>query len=77
MAATGKTLVVLNRTDEIARRSFRNLPDVRISEPGQVTTYDVLWSDQVVFTTSTVGAVSRPAGYGVSDSDFVKEGATA
>ena len=77
MSVSGKTLLVLNRTDEVAHRSFRNLSDVRIVEPGQLTTYDVLWSDRVVFTSSTVGSVGRPTGYGVSDSDFVKEGAKA
>jgi len=77
MDAAGKTLLVINRTDEVAQRSFRNLAEVRIVEPSQVTTYDVLWSDQVVFTTHTVGAVGRPGGYAVSSSDFVKEGAEA
>ena len=75
MAAAGNTLLVLNRTDEVARRSFRNIADVRIVEPGQVTTYDVLWSDQVVFTTNTLASVGRHGGYGVTESDFVKEGA--
>jgi large subunit ribosomal protein L4 len=77
LSLSGKTLLVLNHTDEVAHRSFRNLPEVRIVEPGQITTYDVLWSDQLLFTTSTVGAVGRPTGYGVSESDFVKEGAEA
>lgn len=77
MEVSGKTLLVINRTDAVAERSFRNLADVRIVEPGQVTTYDVLWSDQVVFTTHTVGSVGRSGGYSVSESDFVKEGAEA
>jgi hypothetical protein len=46
VGATGKTLLVLNRTDEAAHRAFRNLPNVVIAEPGHVTTYDVLWSDR-------------------------------
>lgn len=71
VGAEGKVLVVLNRTDTAAERAFRNLPHVRISEPGHLTTYDVLWSDDVVFTTSTLGAVA--GGYGPSDSDFVRE----
>ena len=74
MGATGKVLVVLGRTDEVAERSFRNLPEVHLTEPGQITAYDVLWSDRVVFTTATVGAVGGTGGgFEVSDRDFVKE----
>jgi large subunit ribosomal protein L4 len=74
VGATGKTLLVVDRTDEAAHRAFRNLPSVVIAEPGHVTTYDVLWSDRVIFTTDTVGAVARPqARFEVSDDDFVKE----
>lgn len=71
--ATGKTLVVLTQLDGSAGRSFRNLPEVRLVEPGHLTAYDVLWSDQVVFTSHTVGSVGRASKYEVSDSDFVKE----
>lgn len=73
MAAYGKTLVVLNQLDGSAARSFRNLADVRLVEPGQLTAYDVLWSDQVVFTSHTVGSVGRTSKYEVSEGDFVKE----
>ena len=73
MDAAGKTLVVLNQLDGSAGKSFRNLPDVRMVEPGHLTAYDVLWSDQVVFTSHTVGSVGRTSKYEVSDSDFVKE----
>jgi large subunit ribosomal protein L4 len=73
MEARGKTLVVLNQLDGAAGRSFRNLPDVRLVEPGHLTAYDVLWSDQVIFTSHTVGSVGRSSKYEVSDSDFVKE----
>jgi large subunit ribosomal protein L4 len=76
LAAIGggrKTLLVLNHTDVAAQRAFRNLPDVVIAEPGHVTTYEVLWSDRVVFTTSTLTAMGRAGGYRVDESDFVKE----
>lgn len=73
MDARGKTLVVLNHLDGSAGKSFRNLPDVRMVEPGHLTAYDVLWSDQVVFTSHTVGSVGRTSKYEVSDADFVKE----
>lgn len=74
MDARGKTLVVLGQLDSAAGKSFRNLADVRLVEPGQLTPYDVLWSDQVVFTSHTVGSVGRASTYEVSDEDFVKEG---
>jgi large subunit ribosomal protein L4 len=75
--ATGKTLIVLSQLDGTAALSFRNLPEVRLVEPGHLTAYDVLWSDQVVFTSHTVGSVGRSSTYEVSDSDFVKEDASA
>lgn len=73
MEAQGKTLMVLTQLDGSAAKSFRNLPDVRLVEPGHLTAYDVLWSDQVVFTSHTVGSVGRSSKYEVSESDFVKE----
>ncbi len=72
-AGNGKALVVLGKLDGVAGRSFRNLPDVILSEPGQLTPYDVLWADQVVFTSHTVGSVGRSSSYEVSDTDFVKD----
>ena len=73
MEAQGKTLVVLNQLDGSAARSFRNLAEVRLVEPGHLTAYDVLWSNQVVFTSHTVGSVGRSSKYQVSASDFVKD----
>ncbi|MEN2420039.1 50S ribosomal protein L4 [Streptomyces rimosus] len=43
-------LLVAERADEAAWLSARNLPQVHILEPGQLNTYDVLVSDDVVFT---------------------------
>jgi large subunit ribosomal protein L4 len=77
MKAGGNTLVVLSQLDGAAGKSFRNLPQVRLVEPGQLTAYDVLWSEQVVFTTHTVDSVGRSSSYEVTDSDFVKEEAKA
>lgn len=71
--AQGKTVVVLTTLDGAAAKSFRNLPEVRLVEPGHLTAYDVLWSNQVVFTAHTVGSVGRGSTYEVSETDFVKE----
>lgn len=73
MGVNGKTLVVIGQLDSAAGKSFRNLADVRLVEPGQLTPYDVLWSSEVVFTSHTVGSVGRASTYEISDSDFVKE----
>ncbi|KAF4407798.1 MULTISPECIES: 50S ribosomal protein L4 [Streptomyces] len=43
-------LLVAERADEAAWLSARNLPQVHLLEPGQLNTYDVLVSDDVVFT---------------------------
>lgn len=74
IGAPGKALVVLSALDGVAGRSFRNLPDVILAEPGHITPYEVLWADHVVFTTHTVDSVGRASSYEVTDSDFVKEG---
>lgn len=73
MGAEGKTLMVLTQLDGSAGKSFRNLPYVRTVEPGHLTAYDVLWSDQVIFTSHTVGSVGRTSKYEVSEGDFVKD----
>ncbi len=73
IGAGGKSLVVLGKLDGTAGRSFRNLPDVHLCEPGHLTPYDVLWADQVIFTSHTVGSVGRSSSYEVSDSDFVRD----
>lgn len=49
-------LVVAERTDELTWRSLRNLPAVHLLEPGQLNTYDVLISDDVVFTEGALHA---------------------
>ncbi len=77
MNASGKTLMVLSALDGAAGKSFRNIPHVRMVEPGHLTPYDVLWSDQVVFTSHTVGSVGRANTYEVSASDFIKDEASA
>ena len=46
----GKFLVVLERTDAITWLSLRNAPEVHIVAVDQLNTYDVLASDDVVFT---------------------------
>jgi len=56
-----RLLVVLSRADEVTHRSLRNLPAVHVLSPDQLNTYDVLVSDEVVFTAEALAAfVSAP-----------------
>lgn len=45
-----RVLVVIEREDELSWKSLRNVPGVHMLDPGQLNTYDVLVSDDVVFT---------------------------
>jgi large subunit ribosomal protein L4 len=49
-------LVVVERGDELTWKSVRNIPTVHLLEPGQLNTYDVLVSDDVVFTQGALEA---------------------
>jgi large subunit ribosomal protein L4 len=51
-----QVLVVVGRSDEAAVKSVRNLPGVHILTPGQLNTYDVLRSDDVVFSVEALNA---------------------
>ena len=56
-------LVVLTADDEVARKSLRNIPRVRVLDTGQLNTYDVLASDHVVFTQAALAEfVARTGG---------------
>jgi large subunit ribosomal protein L4 len=55
-------LVVLERSDEVAWKSLRNLAGVHVLVADQLNTYDVLCSDDVVFTEGALAAyVAGPA----------------
>ncbi|GAA2451176.1 50S ribosomal protein L4 [Streptomyces macrosporus] len=68
-------LLVAERSDEAAWLSARNLPQVHILEPGQLNTYDVLVSDDVVFTKAAFE--SFVAGAPVSRRTAEREGSNA
>ena len=57
-------LVVADRSDELTWKSLRNVPSVHLISPGQLNTYDVLVSDDVVFTRDALDAVAGQAGGG-------------
>ena len=64
----GKILLVVDTDEEVVVRSFRNLPEVHILDRGELNAYDVLCSDWVVFTRSTlpVTAAAPAAAVGVT-----------
>jgi len=69
----GKVLFVVSRTDRIAQRSLRNLPTVNVLVADQLSTYDILWADTVVFTAATIGTAGGGAAFEVAGDDFVRE----
>ena len=56
IGAEGRVLVVLDRDDEVAAKSFRNLTHVQVLARTELNTYDVLCNDVVVFTQATLPA---------------------
>ncbi|ACQ81386.1 ribosomal protein L4/L1e [Beutenbergia cavernae DSM 12333] len=59
-----RVLVVLERTDTTAWLSLRNVPAVHLIHPDQLNTYDVLVSDDVVFTRGALEQFLAPAAGG-------------
>lgn len=53
---SAKLLVVVELRDEVTWLSLRNAPEVHVLTPEQLNTYDVLCSDDVVFTTGALDA---------------------
>lgn len=58
-----KILVVLQFGDEIGWKSLRNVPSVHLLWAGQLNTYDVLNSDDVVFTKAALDEFLSAAGH--------------
>jgi large subunit ribosomal protein L4 len=52
-----RVLVVLDRADTVSRLSLRNVPTLHVLAVDQLNTYDVLLSDDVVFTRSALDAL--------------------
>ena len=56
VADSKHVLVVAERNDELTWKSLRNVETVHMLEPGQLNTYDVLISDDLVFTQGALEA---------------------
>ncbi|HEX3784686.1 MAG TPA: 50S ribosomal protein L4 [Pseudonocardiaceae bacterium] len=77
VSETQKSLVVLNRGDELGQLSVRNLDAVHVLTVDQLNTYDVLVNDHIVFTKDAFDALlAGPArgrsGKGVASSAEVE-----
>jgi len=56
VATSKHVLIVLERTDDNALLSVRNIPSVHVLAADQLNAYDVLVSDDIVFTKSSLEA---------------------
>jgi large subunit ribosomal protein L4 len=54
LGVDGKVMVVIDRTDEIAIKSFRNLTNVQVVTTNELNAYDVLCNDWLVFTQASL-----------------------
>jgi len=70
IASTRHVLVVVGRNDELTWKSLRNVSTVHLLDPGQLNTYDVLISDDVVFTQD---ALASFVGRGKAAQDSAEE----
>jgi large subunit ribosomal protein L4 len=62
IASSKHVLVVLERNDEVSSKSVRNIPTVHVLPYDQLNAYDVLVSDDIVFTKGAFDAfVAGPA----------------
>ena len=59
-------LVVISRADEVGQKSVRNIPGVHAIHPDQLNAYDVLNSDDIIFTQ---GAYDEFVGQGDNGKD--------
>ncbi|WP_081795242.1 50S ribosomal protein L4 [Nocardioides sp. URHA0020] len=68
----GNFLVVLERTDSVTWLSLRNAPQVHIVAVDQLNTYDVLASDDVVFTKGAYDAFVNDTAQSTSTEEAAK-----
>jgi hypothetical protein len=74
LVSSRHVLVVAERSDLLTWRSLRNVPRVHLLAPDQLNTYDVLVSDDVVFTQGGYDAfVARASGGPVSEESGSEE----
>jgi large subunit ribosomal protein L4 len=73
IATSRHVLVVVERADAITWKSLRNVDAVHLIHPDQLNTYDVLVSDDVIFTQGALEAFLAGAPKGRSATAFARE----
>jgi large subunit ribosomal protein L4 len=58
----GLVLLVLAAPDEAVEKSFSNLPQVKVDYPGNLSTYDLLYADRVLFTSEALDTLTGERG---------------
>lgn len=58
LGVNGKVMVVVERADEMASKSFRNLTNVQVVQTNELNAYDVLCNDWLVFTQASLPKVN-------------------
>jgi large subunit ribosomal protein L4 len=66
ISSARNVLFVAGRDDELSWKSLRNVDVAHVIEPGQLNTYDVLISDDVVFTQAALEEFVETRGNGAS-----------
>lgn len=79
LGATKNVLVVVDRDDDLSVLSVRNIAYAHVLPFDQLNAYDVLVSDDIVFTKAAIDAfvASRSAAFGASKSDATPEEVSA
>ena len=57
LGMSGRVMIVLERKDESAWKSFRNLTDVHVLSTPELNAYDILCNDWIVFTKASLPAM--------------------
>jgi large subunit ribosomal protein L4 len=74
LGVSGSTLIVVGPEDDNAILSFRNLPEVKLVQVGELNAYDVLCHDWIVFTRSTLPGEAAQEAEAAAGDDGEAEG---
>jgi large subunit ribosomal protein L4 len=58
LGLSGRVLLVIDAPDEAVEKSFRNIGHVKVDYPGNLSTYDLLFADRVLFTSQALDALT-------------------
>jgi large subunit ribosomal protein L4 len=73
----GRLLVVIAEPDAAVEKSFRNLGHVRIRYPGNLSTYELLYADGVLFTADALDRLAEERGEGSASTGRTGGGVSA